>query len=600
MAYFFWQGSTAGVGIARYDWNYPPNWKVSNNYPTFSTLSQLPSATAAAPGPQDQVYIGHVSNSWDPNGIGYGLTARSALLYGGCSGTMPIRGNTSSANPMWLNAVKGVTGTTFTSSLQSVAIDLGHRKGPSGATGTKYPFPWLGGGIVVGSDIYNWAANIEGMDTASLTGVTASRAAEGLNLKVNNDIKIFTTGRISNSYSIGGLDGNSYPNYSVVNINSIPSKGLQYSGVTAGACYTSLYLLSDYYMKSYGGGNVTIQRYKQPNYDNYGAPLLFYAVTIDTAAGGTSAPGATSSLRFDNYNPRGMQIVIGNAANDPSYSAATILTTKIPTIGNIQFSTGTTFGVVEIGAPYFAGVLPFEPERSQDVITQEGSAYVAKTNVVTLYSPVFNYTNATTELGYRADNTSGLLAKSALKLYDVYGMSDNLSYYYTPVIRIGSPNNTYNHTSYVSRIPTISTISSTVINTPAQRSKNVTSVPWRLEIGSSLSCTAAAISNLKLTTTDTMPQPEVTEININTLNLSKNSVLELDNTPGFNNWYFGSLTANAVVGGINFIDPNATIIGAPGIRLYNTQVVSRNYDSRGSVPVAVPQELLADDGAFSP
>ena len=78
----------------------------------------------------------------------------------------------------------------------------------------------------------------------------------------------------------------------------------------------------------------------------------------------------------------------------------------------------------------------------------------------------------------------------------------------------------------------------------------------------------------------------VSGVAINTLNLSKGAILDLEAAPQFNNWTFGYYiqgvtgSPNGFMGGIVYGDKSAKIIGSPGVRLYNTKTIGSNYDVR--------------------
>jgi hypothetical protein len=70
-------------------------------------------------------------------------------------------------------------------------------------------------------------------------------------------------------------------------------------------------------------------------------------------------------------------------------------------------------------------------------------------------------------------------------------------------------------------------------------------------------------------------------VRIGTLGMSRDSVLNFAHEGPFDNWFFGSVTGNTIVGGIVFRDETPTIKGSAGVRLFNTQVVLGNrYDAR--------------------
>ena len=609
MAYFFWQGSTAGAGVARFDWNYPPNWKVSlNSVTNFANLSGLPSATSA-PGPLDYAYIGNVSTTINP--VGYGLTARSPLLYGGCSGTMPIGGSTSGGNPIWLNAARGTTGTTFTSSLQSIFIDLGHRKGPNGLTSCKYPFTDLGGGLRIND--YNYDRAIaEGMSAgvlnASLTGTTGSRAADGLNLKVANTIDIITTGSITGAMPPSTADVYE-ADYSVVTINLIPSKAQSYSNNSnMASCSTKVNLRPDYF-GSYGAGQVYLNRYKQYGTTNTGsAPLI---QTLEIFGVGTAGTTFNSPLTWTNKNPKPQELYFFNTSSDAQIEeiGAVILNTKIYEMGYYYFGAGITFGEMQVGKPSFDGnVLP--NEYSGDA--PSGDPTYGYRNSLNLIGPIFNYANAASTLGFATTNYSNLLSKSGIKLYQLHALTNNSNptYNYIPRIIITEDLRAMQAEEQgvgyrtIAKIPTlIGAISSTRTGTNGQRATNLTTVPWRIEIGSSLSCTAATISNYStLTSRDFGDFFPGTEININTLNLSSNATLDLTSpyTSGVNNWFFGTLTGNSIIGGINFNDTTPVIKADPDISFFNTKLAVGNFDNRGSTNLPIAAELLEKNKGTAP
>jgi len=602
MAYFFWQGSTAAAGVARFDWNYGPNWKVSANVVTnFSTLDNLPSATSA-PGPLDYAYIGNVSTPTNP--VGYGLTARSPLLYGGCSGTVPIGGSTTGGSPIWLNAARGTTGTTFTSSLQSIFIDLGHRKGPNGLTSCKYAYPWLGTGIRAGAayGAYNWAI-ADGMNAtdldASLTGTTGARAADGLNLKVATNIDIITTGSITGAMPPSN-NNDAEKDYSQVKINLIPSKAQSYSNNSGMAsCTTNVRLRPDYWGNIYGAGEVTINRYRQYGTNNYGVVPLIQ--TLEIFGVGTAGTTFGAPTTWTTRNPKAHAVsMFGTTVDDTNldyyYEGGVILNTKIYEIGDINFSTGITFGEMQIGTPSFAGnVLPYEGGTDPTI---------GYNNTIGLVAPIFNYANAASTLGYATTNYSNLLSKSGIKLYQLYGLSNNSypNYNYTPIIRIIEDRDAILEGNPITaKIPTlIGALSSTLTNTNGYRATNLSTIPWRIEIGAAMSCTAATIANSTvLTSTDYGDLSSYAQININTLNMSTNATLDLTSTysTGVNNWFFGTLTGNSIIGGINFNDATPVIKADPDITFFNTKMAVGTYDNRGSTNVPVAAELL-EKGIF--
>ena len=175
MANFYWVGAATAAGISRYDFNTPANWQLAY----WSTQATGPSfgwnftSATAAPGAGDNVFVGTSSVGTIPQSL-------SPCLYGGYSGN--------SAFGAWMNsgplgAAGSMTGTTATSALQSISLDI---------STTKYPFPYFGGGLT--GQILAYAVSGLGITTGGdLTGPTAERAYKPMKLKVASGVDITTS-----------------------------------------------------------------------------------------------------------------------------------------------------------------------------------------------------------------------------------------------------------------------------------------------------------------------------------------------------------------------------------------------------------------------
>jgi len=222
-------------------------------------------------------------------------------------------------------------------------------------------------------------------------------------------------------------------------------------------------------------------------------------------------------------------------------------------------------------------------------------------NIIKLVAPIFNYANAASTLGYATTNYSNLLSKSGIKLYRMHSVTPTsvqlgFNYNYIPVIQIIDDNQaTIAGNPITAKIPTlIGGLPSTVTNTKGYRAPNLITLPWRIEFGTSVSCTAATIANSTTLASMDGVYPPTTQININTLNMSTRAILELYNytSAGVNNWFFGTLTGNSIIGGINYGDETPRIIAEPEMRFFNTKLAIGTYDNRGSTNVPVAAELL--------
>jgi hypothetical protein len=526
---FYWQGSTAGAGIARYDWNYGPNWKIQKAPLPYT----LWATSLTAPGVGDTVYIGSP------------ITARSALLFGGYSGG--VAGSTGTA--CWLNAQQ-TTGTTFNSSLNSFSASLNT---PKSTTGTSvYPFPWLGGGIVADSDIYFWAVNVDGLDSATLTGITGARAELGLTLKVSTGTYLNTTGQLNRNYAVGGVDGNGYPNYSVVNLNMVTSKNFNNGGTAA--CISTLSALRNdpafAPASQVGSGNITI------NGGSFNHILFNDGVSL-TAAGASAATARPYKVNLNNVVAK--QVSVNN--------------------GDINVDKSCTFGTFTVKS----GSNPYYPSPSED--EPQGTGYNGQQ--ITL-AGTFNSTSASNLLGFAPASVSGPFV-SGVFLYEQYtSVPNNTNYDYIPTILLGSPDNGATFTAQ----------SVAVFNEVAPFSSNSSGNaqrPWKVEFFGDANITAMSVEGTTISTWQDLDASK--QVNISTLSMAENSVLDLRYAKQFDNWFFGSLTGDTVAGGINFVDNSCDILGSSGVRLYNTKIIN-NYDVRAAKVLPVVYEIF-DVSTFS-
>lgn len=523
---YYWQGSTAGAGIARYDWNYGPNWKIQK----FPLPYTQWATSLTAPGVGDVAYVGQL------------FTARSALLFGGYSGG--VAGSTSTT--LWLNA-QGSTGTTFNSSLNSFSATL---VTPKSTTGTNYyPFPWLGGGIVADSDIYYWAVNVDGLDSGTITGITGARANLGLTLKVSNSTNIQTTGRINRNYDVGGVDGNNYPNYSVVDLNMIASKNFNNGGTAA--CVSSLYVnsgnLSNFAKPSEVGlGNITI---------NGG---LFQTISLDNGVGLTNAAGASATVAKP-YKAT-LKNVVASTVNVHN--------------GDINVDKSCTFGTFTVRS----GANPYYPRLSEE--TKEGSMGYNGQQIN--LAGTFNTASANNLLGWTTGTTSNPFV-SGVFLYDQFTtVPTNNNYDYIPTILMGSPDDGATFTAQTVAVFTEVAPYSNTTSGNAQR-------PWRVEFFGDVNITSMSVEGTTIAAWQDLDASK--QINISRLTMAEQSVLDLKYASQFDSWYFGSLTGDTVAGGINFSDDTCTVLGSAGVRLYNTKIIN-NYDVRASKVLPVVYEAL--------
>lgn len=518
MANLYWQGAPSGTGhtsVAAYDFNVASNWKVQRYGQPVSNWS----TSLTAPVAGDQI------------AVGYPVVARTPLLFGGYTGTMAAGG--------WGQNGIGATGTTFTSSLVFAFIELNPQ---------YYPFPYFGGGIT--GNVYNYLFSDNITNSAGLTNPAAmgsaldiARSQVGLKLKLSGNVYIRHTGRINPAFDSGATATDGYPNYSVVDINFVQSRQQQ-AGLTAGICYTSLYLQESTTAADDGLGNVII------------------------------TDGGFASISNNRYsNPNGT--ATGKAAS------VTLNNTVVKTVTtpNCDFNVAanSTVGTLTVTEGY----LPYYAKSKKDLaVDNREITFLGKANT--------NLANST--LGYL--NTASTSATGAyvsgIYVNRQYAALNDGHYDYIPTVVIGSPEG-------LSSAPvTIENIQIVAAGASGSPSNLNTLRRWNILFnGNATVSTVANDGGLVSAYGDIKSDSIVT---IGELQMRNNSVLDLTQAPNFNGWYFGTATGNSVIGGINFLDDSSTILGSAGVRLYNTRVIA-GYDVRAAtdVPTTTKFSVFAQD-----
>lgn len=517
MAILYWQGSTGAAGVNRFNFNYGPNWRVWRAGAPSSSWA----VSATGPVANDTVYVGEL------------FVARSPILYGGASGSVALTS--------WST---GVTGTTFNSSINSFSANLVQQRG---STGTNwYPFPYLGGGIT--GDTYVYCANVLNLDVSELVGATATAAEAGLKLKVKDQVIIRTTGQVDENYNLGGQDGNGYPNYSVVDINFIPSRTINNGGTAASN--TNLYISGAYPWEprrqpsTVGLGNVTIKG------------GLFRNASFDSGMSGAGLSATT---------PRPHRI-------DLIRTVAGTLNTHN---GDINCDPSCTFGTFSVRS----GANPYYNVNER--------AYGLDGNEI-IVAGTFNTNTANSLLGWSQLSATGPF-NSGIFLYDQYTTQPGVEGYdYEPNILVGNPGDGVTLSANVFQVFTEVGPYSTTTSGNAQR-------PWNVMFYGDANITSMSVEGTKIKAWKKLPTDK--SITITNLQMSESSELDLVYADQFDSWYFGSLTGTGVtgvltvIGGINFGDDSCTIKGSAGVRLYNTKIIN-NYDFRAGTEVPVKYSIL--------
>jgi len=574
MAIYYWQGTARTeankYSTDPYDWNYPPNWRKQNS--SSIPLSQIP-VSDVAPGAGDQVYIG------------YAFTAKSPLLFGGCSGMAPIGGSAGATGSyaLWLNAGRTAqAGTTFSADLKSIVIAANEVTGGSIQNDPFYKFPWVGGGIGRGdrNDINNWL--YERGCTAALGHGVSSRLLDGLNVRVRDAIIVNTTGRIDMAYPVGynpAIYGASGPqNYSIVDINLVPSKSTRKSN---GSPSNALKLeISNHWNTPIsggpapminpanirGGGDVTIRRYRNYYDQQYtvgGVPLISDVGIYNNSYIEWSTNGEPQPLGLTTAPSRALRVSFYDAMID------TVNATGLP---NLWFDPGCTLSRLAV-------LENFMP------LSESGTTAVGEVESITVQGS-FNSSQVLTALGFSADAQS---TQEGIEIYDAYGTEGLTSTLWTPQLRLGAPIDSFpDDPSRKITIDNIVVKPIRVDNLLVSDNPNREFInrPWQIEFIGPASLTSVDAYNCRIMANDN--PGGVSGVAINTLNLSRGAILDLEAEPQFNNWTFGTYiqgvtgSPNGFMGGIVYGDKSAKIIGSPGVRLYNTKTVGANYDIRSA------------------
>ena len=522
MAILHWQGAISGTGhtsVAAYDFNIASNWKVHRYGQPVSTWS----TSLTAPGANDFISIGE------------SVIARTPLLFGGYTGTM--------ASGRWdSNGIPGTTGTTFTSSLGFANIEL---------KPAFYPFPYLGGGVT--GDIYNYLFSEKVKDGAGLTNEAAmgsaldiARSQAGLKLKVSSSINIIHTGRIDPTIASGGTSTDGYPNYSVVNINFVQSR-VQQTGVTAGVCYTHLYMAEAATGANNDGlGNVII---------NDGSFNSMMNARTGNPSG--TSTGKASSVTLNN----------------------TVVKSIVTTNCDFNVAANSTVGTLTV----VEGYLPYYAKSKKDLaVDNREITFLGKANT-NLANSSLGFINTAS-----SSATGGFV--SGIYLNKQYAGLNTGNFDYIPTLVVGSPDGA----TATSTPVTIENIQILAAGASGAPSNLDTLRRWNVLFNGNATVTTVANDGGIVSAYEDIRNDAT--VTVGELQMRNNALLDLTQAPNFNGWYFGTSTGNSIIGGINFLDDTSIVLGSAGVRLYNTKVIA-GYDFRAAtdVPTTSKFAVFASD-----
>jgi hypothetical protein len=194
----------------------------------------------------------------------------------------------------------------------------------------------------------------------------------------------------------------------------------------------------------------------------------------------------------------------------------------------------------------------------------------------------YNSTSSASLLGWSPGISSSPFV-SGVYLYDQYTtVPENYNYDYTPTILLGNPVDGATFTAQT--VAVFNEVAPYSTNTSGNSQR-----PWRIEFFGDANITSMSVEGTTIAAwAELDPSKQLT---ISRLTLAERSVLDLQYAKQFDNWFFGSLTANTVAGGINFADDTCLVMGSAGVRLYNTKIIN-NFDIRAATNLPVLYEAL--------
>lgn len=108
--------------------------------------------------------------------------------------------------------------------------------------------------------------------------------------------------------------------------------------------------------------------------------------------------------------------------------------------------------------------------------------------------------------------------------------------------------------------------------------------PWGVEFAGTV--TNTVIENNAGIVYSHQDMDETKYVSIGQINLENYAILDFSkNQKNFDDWRFGGLSGGSVIGGILFTDETSKVSGSYGVRLWNTQIKGKIYDSRSGTPV---------------
>jgi hypothetical protein len=373
-----------------------------------------------------------------------------------------------------------------------------------------------------------------------------ARSQAGLKLKVSSTVNIIHTGRIDPTIASGGTSTDGYPNYSVVNINFVQSR-VQQTGVTAGVCYTHLYMADATTGANNNGlGNVII--------NDGGFNSMMNARTGNPS--GTST-GKASSVTLNN----------------------TVVKSIVTPNCDFNVAANSTVGTLTV----VEGYLPYYAKSKKDLaVDNREITFLGKANT--------NLANSSLGFINTASSSATGSFVSGIYLNKQYAGLNTGNFDYIPTLVVGSPDGA----TATSTPVTIENIQILAAGASGAPSNLDTLRRWNVLFNGNATVTTVANDGGIVSAYEDIRNDAT--VTVGELQMRNNALLDLTQAPNFNGWYFGTSTGNSIIGGINFLDDTSIVLGSAGVRLYNTKVIA-GYDFRAAtdVPTTSKFAVFASD-----
>ena len=570
MAKYLWIGKdTSGISfnqnnvdgaehIDQYCWNISGNWKTWS--PVGGVFQWVD--TWELPKPGDIVIVGDDGFS---TSIGW-IPARSPLLWGGYSGNVAL-GSWSQRGGM----VPLYSGTTLTSSLQSFLFSEGL---PGSARANAYNFPYLGGGM--SGPVLTWAAHRDNLpmhyytsNEFSNTGLNPRKnltlkVSGAVNLKAYRDPANYRAG-LTNPAEINAT------NRMIMDFDFVKSLiGSGVCGASAPVCNTS-FVYNDH----------TTMLGQSPTGNTY---TLVYPRTPGLRVNG----GAFASMKLQPKQPFFFSSLAPYANIGSDYG---VYLTNVSALyvecqkKQAMYFYGCTFSYLSVDQYGYAGTLGSGGQYFQQVPLEIASNFDSTYIYADLLGASFNAN--TSPYG----NGALHLSNSAVQLVNFPYTALPTGQPHSVVYDVTQRTETSTQQVFLGdRLGTREINVPTILIEAPQSGFHY--MPWGLEFaGTVVNNLIKNQGGLVYSNTDMSEQKYVSST---LMNMSKHARLDLSrNQMNFDDWRFGGISGNTIIGGIAFEDETAHVKGSEGVRLWNTQVRGKRFDARsgGAIP-QVSGELL--------